>query len=506
MEKSTANTKQIERMDDLPGLLGVDVWLIFVVLVDAQHFREGSLRCAPVQAAYENVERARDNISAGQGDEHEGRVQQQHTSRRDQAEAAQRRKGAGIGQLDAFEHAVRAALARHPLLRAQIEPLGDRWHAWVLADSEPAIDWGPLNAPLFGGYGQGVDLRHRTGLAIWVRQGDERSELFLQFHHACCDGIGGFRFVEDLLVAYAAEIGGDGVPSPGPLDVHRLEMRGSFGLEPRPLRQRMQETWYGMKEAFRFYRQAPLSLAIPKTSPNDETSANGVGFVSERFPVEKLRALRGTAARRHATLNDVLLRDFFLTLSRWNRQHGEARSNHYLRVVIPQNLRSRDDLAMPAANIMSYSFLTRRMDQCEAADELLESVQLETRVIRKYRLSLYFIGVLAFANRLKWLMSLSLRSKQCFATAVLTNLGDPTRRFLARFPRTDGLIHVGNLILKDITGIPPIRPMTRAAFSITTYAGQLTISAMCDENVMSMDDARTLLRCYVSHLEESCRG
>ena len=430
-------------------------------------------------------------------------------------------KFSGRVERAAFEQAVRTAVARHPLLSASVKQMARYTHRWVLTEEATPIHWSSLStadedAPLGDGYGEPVDLSREAGLSIWVRQGDERSEVRLQFHHACCDGIGGFRFVEDLLVAYAAQTGGEATATLADLDVARLAVRGHFGLAPRPWRQRLRETIFGAKEALRLYREKPLSIAIPRESQRDtdaqertesasddgRPSAGGsLVFASQRFSGDMLRKLRVAATDANATLNDLLLHDLFLALREWNARHDADRGERYLRIVMPQSLRERADASMPAANVMSYSFLTRRTDACRAGDELMGGLAWETAAIRKYRLALYFIGGLAVGHRWKFLMKWGLSDRHCFATAVMTNVGDPTRRFRARFPRTDGRIHVGNLVLDDITGVPPLRPMTRAAFSITTYARQLTVSVMCDGTVMNHDDAQGLLDCFVSRLE-----
>ena len=83
---------------------------------------------------------------------------------------------------------------------------------------------------------------------------------------------------------------------------------------------------------------------------------------------------------------------------------------------------------------------------------------------------------------------------RCHATAVFTNIGDPTRRFVARFPRDKARLVVGDLILDSITSIGPIRPNTRAVFSINTYANRVTMSARCDPQYLSPTDAAELLQ------------
>ena len=49
-----------------------------------------------------------------------------------------------------------------------------------------------------------MDLFRQTGLRIWVLPADAATGVVLQFHHACCDGVGALRFISDLFAAYAA--------------------------------------------------------------------------------------------------------------------------------------------------------------------------------------------------------------------------------------------------------------------------------------------------------------
>jgi hypothetical protein len=214
---------------------------------------------------------------------------------------------------------------------------------------------------------------------------------------------------------------------------------------------------------------------------------------------EATTGLRRFATDRGATVNDVLLRDLFVTLRGWNAQHGDLRDRANLRLLMPQNLRDREDRGMPAANLMSFAFVTRRADRCDNPDSLLQSIHEETTAIRRGKLSLYFLGSLASlqsAGLLPWL----LRREMCFSTVVLTNLGDSTRRFSTRFPRTaDGLV-VGNLIYEGVDAVPPLRPLTRAAFAIRNNPHTLTISLKTDARLFSSTDTEQLLAQYVEQL------
>ena len=82
----------------------------------------------------------------------------------------------------------------------------------------------------------------------------------------------------------------------------------------------------------------------------------------------------------------------------------------------------------------------------------------------------------------------------------MSNIGDPTRRFAAKLPRKDGRVVAGNLLLDDITGVPPLRPHTRATFSVFAYRRKLTISLRCDDKYFSDEDTIRLLETYARHL------
>jgi hypothetical protein len=98
-------------------------------------------------------------------------------------------------------------------------------------------------------------------------------------------------------------------------------------------------------------------------------------------------------------------------------------------------------------------------------------------------------------------MQMAMTGERCFATAVLTNVGDPTRRFSVRFPRQeDNRLVIGNLLLENILGSPPLRPLTRAGAAITAYGGRLTLSLRCDPHCFSREQTRDLLAAYVTQV------
>jgi hypothetical protein len=210
-------------------------------------------------------------------------------------------------------------------------------------------------------------------------------------------------------------------------------------------------------------------------------------------------SLRAAANERGATLNDLLLRDMFLAMHAWNRQQG-ATSRNRLGIMMPTDMRTADDCEMPAANLTSYTFLSRDARNWGSRGELLSGIQAETELIKRGRMGTKFMSSVSWLTRRVNLLPFLAARNICLASVVLSNAGDPSRRFTAKFIRQSGRIVAGNLILESITGVPPLRPKTRATFSISQYNRRLTVSLRCDPSCFTMADTDALLNIYVEQL------
>ena len=422
---------------------------------------------------------------------------------------------------DLFESALYDALARNPLFRCIVGRDPQLGQVWLTAAEMPSIDWAPLGEPLDERYDANVDLTTQIGLRIWVRQGAERSTVLLHFHHACADALGTFAFVEDLLASYATICPGGQTIARRPLVPLRLRRRGLASIPSRNWYQQIFDLVFGGREALRFFLQSPTPIAGGKRAADNARSADpplpagGAPPVDRKSTAQTTTApnemrtralgpeltakLRRVASEAGVTVNDLLLCDMFVTMRRWNAEHGQADGRSRLRILMPQNLREPEDAATPAANIMSFAFLTRRSDRCQDSRGLRKSVHTETEAIRRGRLSAYFLGSLATALA-AGLLDRLLASRICFSTVVLSNFGVPTRRFVAEFPRTaEGLV-VGNTVFCGVTGVPPTRPGTRAAFAVVSSSQDLTISLKCDPRHFGPIDAARLLDEYVNQV------
>lgn len=408
----------------------------------------------------------------------------------------------GTVRRDALETAFQQALDRNPLLCARVEVSRWRRPRWVPAD-RPTIQWQDAASPETKFEVAGIDLRGGPGLRFYVQPDAPSPTLHARIHHACCDGAGLFQFLEDVLVGYAQEVGGDKCPAVlRTLEPQLLRQRSRFRLNSTGFRQWLHHCRFGLNEARKFTLRVPKPLAVEQTQAVPQGDWQ-TPIVSHHSDKQFLKRLRTAAANQRVTLNDILLRDAVLSIRDWNATRGGNRQDDLLRILMPCDLRGPDHVSTPAANVMSYSFLTRLMRDCDSPDELLRGIQKETEFIRDRNASLYFIRSLEIARRIPGGIRGVARSRGCFATLLVSNLGDPTRRFTASFDRRQGKLTIGDLQLERISGYPPLRPLTRAGIVICTYPDQLSLGLRYDPHDLSPEDGREFMDGFVRQLENS---
>ncbi len=136
---------------------------------------------------------------------------------------------------------------------------------------------------------------------------------------------------------------------------------------------------------------------------------------------------------------------------------------------------------------------------------MLRGIGAETASIKQLRSGANFLETLLTADFVPGLLSFVLPTRWSLCTAVLSNVGDPSRRFTAKLPRKGGRVHAGNLVLEDITGVPPYRPKTRVTISVFQYDRRLTLCLRCDPHLYRLEEAEQLLRAYVEQLQTSVK-
>jgi hypothetical protein len=409
----------------------------------------------------------------------------------------------GTPDRQAMDAAFADTLKRHPLLTSRLQRRGTRlcWVAapgprpelhWDFSDTEPPL---PVGAP--------IDLRRGVGLRGYVHSHGGKAVVVVSFHHAACDGIGGFRFVGDLLAHYGRRTASGGkMPKLLPIETANLAYRGMFDIRlPIPITH-----WVALKATVREIWK--VVSRPPQVLCNQDRPSAAARKARPTMPVEYLSPetygdLCVRAGEQGATVNDVLMRDMFLAIREWNETRGGRRRGGWLRITMPTSLRGKRDSRMPAANTLGYALVTRHTDACDDPARLLAGVAADTEFIRTWSLGAMFVDMLRVAGRVPGLMWLGTRLGRRYSTLVLSNLGDPSRRFRARFPRVDGEIVAGDVTVKDMYGAPPIRPGTRAALALFSYADKLAIALHPDPRWFSPEDARQFLSMYRRRLERS---
>lgn len=416
------------------------------------------------------------------------------------------------GRIDraGFDAALAVALARAPLFRSLLEYDAKGKPQWVLVDHPPRVSWADYDVPFEDDYDVFVDLTRELSFRVYVRVGDENSRIMFHFHHACSDGLGAYALADDFLSAYHNAMTPDAPIELRPLKPELLLNRNNSEDKTIKGFRKLYDAWIGIREGIRFFLQKPLLLKPrtpdPNLTPHDYKSKvqrvrKQRSYIYELCPEDVAVALRKVAADNQCSLNDILLRDLYLTLAEWDKNSGRKE----LRILMPQSLRNKEEEALPPTNRVGFAFLTRRADWRNRPRDLLKSLQEETNFIVEGKLSRYFVDGLKTMQQTGLLKKL-LRSSTVFCTAVLTNLGNPQRRFNPNLIREGTGMIVGNLYFDAMTGMPCLRNNTAAAFCISGYGQSIIVNLKCDSYAFSREETEALLGCYLKQLAATARG
>ena len=144
----------------------------------------------------------------------------------------------------------------------------------------------------------------------------------------------------------------------------------------------------------------------------------------------------------------------------------------------------------------------------EIADDekLLNLIRNDTLQIKNGSRQKSFMNGLTSAMSTPVVLQYLVRRNVCLATSVLSNAGDPARRFTCRLPKSLGKVSCPEFTLEGISGVPPLRRMTRCTMSSSIYGRKLTFSMRCDPHSFSHADSTRLLELFCSTLISSLDG
>ncbi len=415
----------------------------------------------------------------------------------------------GVIDRDAFSQAHRLTVNRHTLLHAIVGFVNGKKH-WVPTQILPHLVWNHPQVQAEFAVPQPYDLTRELGHRTWVNVDQDRSVIRFDFHHAVCDAAGGMSFIEDVLVYYDA-IMRDETPTLREFDDSRLMVRDQVEVPDQSLLFSTQRWFVDMTKSLRLLFTRAIPIPSSKRSAADEHPKQcDRRFITRHLSEADLVSLRYAASNDGVTLNDLVLVEFMCGLRDWigiDQEKPSASPRDHVRVIVPMNLRGRDDIKLSSANKIGFSFTSRSLRDLALADsdhwlEVVEGVNAELKNARKLVLPARFLKKLALIAHVPMWFDYWFSTKHCWATAILTQIGDPTRRFRTRFKRTHGRIVVGDLVLSDFVSCGPLRPLSRGLLSINTYGNTMTLTFCWDPATIDRSAAEVFLDRMISRLTQ----
>lgn len=403
-------------------------------------------------------------------------------------------------QENGLRNAVETAARRHPLLCSRVSFRKGR-PVWLNADVLPTVVWMPPKQS--GDPWRPFDLRRESGVRLVVLgDGEYRHRVVLQVHHSVCDGVAACEFVGDVWALYA------GV-EPRAFSQPRALRRPS-STEKAVASAAANGGKDAAREAWSFARFWPAPLAHATTSNNALAAGDQPGdgsrgdprsppYVCLNFDRAFTEQVRATASAGGASLNDSIVAAVMRAAVAWNTRAGRPPGT--VRVTMPVNLRQPGQRE-PANNNLGYAFLDRTAAECTKAQELTTSIAMATRWILDNNAAAMFLSAIHALARWPWLLRLTTRIPICISTVVVSNVGDPSRRMRSGVGRVDGRDAPDELVIQGVFGVPPLRPRTRAAIGVTSYAGRLSLCCLCSAHPDRHEGGRLFLDLIRQELEQ----
>ena len=407
------------------------------------------------------------------------------------------------GKLDftALQAAMQRVAARHPMLQSNVEFgegfLGCKWVPST--NTDPQII--QISTPIAGEQVSRLlhfNLEHEIGLRLLVESSGDRHSLRFVFHHACCDGIGAFQFLEEFLNAYHALVTGNSKSQLPELDTNAILNREPGPSKELSLWRKTYRSGFVLpKRVIRMMFLRPTSLADRMTT-NDQGSERSFSLPVAILDRETTLGLRRKAAGLNTSLNTLCLRDLKRTL----HKQLDARSSGPVRVMLPVSLRTREHRSMPAANCVSMVAMDSQPHECQDSEHLLTLLKRRTQYIADWQIEHSWNQTIRFLASMPGLKGLlNQRHRPVQATAVFSSLGRILRR--SRFPKRGGRPCFGGLELKGINSAPPTSPNLPFAFFSSEYQGELKLNVEHDASSVSRDRAEAILLQWAEHLRMS---
>jgi hypothetical protein len=257
------------------------------------------------------------------------------------------------------------------------------------------------------------------------------------------------------------------------------------------------------RSLWRFFRRKPAAL-IPHRPDLDEQAPPPAfpEVCMHHFDRTESAALARMAHGSEISLNGLLLRDLMVALAQW-RQQNCLPLDDWMRVMVPINLRSPADRRLPATNNVSMFFLDQRLSDALEPEKLLHKINSTLSDIKRNDLGLGWLLALPVLQKLlprHWEKA-RLSQRRCLYSTLLTNIGPVLAG--SPLPRSDRRLIVGDMTLDEVEFVPVVRPLQCLGFSVSTYAGKMSLGMRYDSRVMNAEQAEEVMDAYVAALRAS---
>lgn len=391
--------------------------------------------------------------------------------------------------LTIFREAVIETERRHPFLRCRMikQKFGSAWKEREISPEIVSVK-SAADESIESGFSfiKTLDL-NVSGIRYYIVDYEDPkpfSVLILQLHHTLCDGLGALGMIYDLLTLYSFRKGLIEKNPLLPLAPEALSQRGKYGWTVRRYFQCFFDTMFTTYQHL-FRKPIPLFQAEPVS--NDEIKNYPCCRITE-LDQKATQAYFQKAKNKGVTVNDLLIRDAFMTIKKW-RSQNQCSANGWNRMMMPVNMRREWHQNIPIANIVSSVFIDRDQRDLDLdPKDLLKSIHKETEWIKKCDQAYVFLLGLRLFRSVPGLIRFLSRQNSCGSTCVMTNLGKGPDQFpLSR--DENGHYCWGDLVLKSIDAFCPIRTQTQVAFCAFTYAGRLKLCLRYDHRQMTKEKA-----------------
>jgi hypothetical protein len=308
----------------------------------------------------------------------------------------------------------------------------------------------------------------------------------LQMQHAVCDGVAALEVLGDLWAFY------DGRDPP--------RFTGGRRSTPPSAATAPATTGTDMRRdalAFSSFRPQPLAPLWQRTG-NPPPVGHEPPYVTTDCDRAFTERLRRGASGRGISINDCIVTAVMRAAVAWNERAAGCPGN--VRINVPVSLRP-PGTRQPARNLLGYAFLDRTPEACQAREPLAASIAFATRWILETNAAAEFLVGLRPVDRVPGLLRLLTRLPLCHATGVVSCAGDPSRRMRSGVTKHDGCDAPGDVVIRGVWGVPPLRPRTRVAIGASTYAGALTLCCRCSAGPEPHEAARRFLALVRPELE-----